>query len=545
MAKPQETSKTDNPKPQAPKPAVIQSQGPLDVEGMTTFCKKKGFVYKTSEIYGSISGFWDFGPMGVELANNIKQSWWKRVVKDRDDVVGQDGSIICHPMVWKASGHIDNFSDIVLACSKCGYKARADQLIETLTKEKCDGWKAQQFNDCVKKNKIVCPECKSPLNEAKDFNLMFETTIGPIKTKENTAYLRPETAQLIFPNFKIIAETSRCKLPFGIAQIGKAFRNEISPRDFLFRKREFEQMELEFFVHPDRRNDCPCFEEVKDLKVQFLSCQSQADGSNKLSELTIASLASKHCSKWHAYWLANIWNWFTKDLGVNPKNLRIREHIKSELAHYASACFDIEYNFPFGWKEIHGNADRADFDLKQHMETSKTDLSYFDEETKQKVLPHVASEPSQGVDRAFLAVLFDAYKDENATRGNIVLYLKPSIAPVQIGVFPLVNKLEDDAKKVYQDLKVCFPSTFDRSGSIGRRYARADELGIPFCVTFDFDSLTDQTVTIRDRDTTQQIRVPIAGLMTILNELLSGRAEFCKSGKPIAPPAKKDTEPKN
>lgn len=505
----------------------------LDVESMTVFCKKKGFVYKTSEIYGGAAGFWDFGPLGTELNNTIKRTWWKRFVQDRDDVVGMDGAIISHPKVWVASGHAANFADIVLACSKCGFKARADQLIESALGLKCDGWKAAQVNECVQKNGLKCPDCKSAFNEAKDFNLMFETTIGPIRSEENTAYLRPETAQLIFSNFKLICETSRVKLPFGIAQVGKAFRNEISPRDFLFRKREFEQMEIEFFCHPDKIRDCPIFGEVKDLKVGILTSEAQEAGKDEVIIKTIDEISKKYTTQWHAYWLGALLKWFIDDLGVSPDNLRLREHLKSELAHYASACFDIEYRFPFGWKEVHGNADRTNYDLSQHMKFSKVDLSFFDEESKSKVIPYVASEPSQGVDRAFLAVMFDAYHDDKP-RGNIVLKFKPSIAPVQVAVFPLVNKLDEEARAMYKDLKACFPCQFDRSGSVGRRYARADEIGVPFCVTYDFDSQSDKTVTIRDRDTTLQIRVPIAGLKTILADLISGRAEFASAGKAVA-----------
>ena len=509
-----------------------EASGILDVETMTIFCKKKGFVYKTSEIYGGAAGFWDFGPLGAELNNTVKRTWWKRFVQDRDDVVGMDGAIISHPKVWEASGHAANFADIVLTCSKCNFKARADQLIESTLGLKCDGWKSAQINKCVADNHMKCPECKSPFNEAKDFNLMFETTIGPVKSAENTAFLRPETAQHIFSNFKIICDTARVKLPFGIAQVGKAFRNEISPRDFLFRKREFELMEIEFFVHPDKIKDCPIFAEVKDLEIGILTSEAQEAGKDCVHVKTIDVISQKYTTQWHAYWLGAILKWFINDLGIKPENLRLREHLKSELAHYASACFDIEYKFPFGWKEVHGNADRTTYDLTQHMKFSKTDLSYFDEETKMKVVPYVASEPSQGVDRAFLAVMFDAYHDDKA-RGNIVLRLKPSIAPVQVAVFPLVNKLDAGARTMYRDLKTCFPSQFDRSGSVGRRYARADEIGVPYCVTYDFESETDKTVTIRDRDTTLQIRVPIAGLKTILADLIAGRAEFSTAGKKI------------
>ncbi len=474
---------------------------PLTIEDIAIFCKKKGFVYPNSEIYGSFSGFFDYGPLGVELKNNIKNAFWKTFVQQRDDVVGIDGTIISHPKVWKASGHVDSFTDYIYTCNKCKTMIKGDD-----------------------DKGIKCPKCNNELKAPKEFNLMFKTNIGPTETKENISYLRPETAQLIFTNYKLVQETARKKLPFGIAQTGKAFRNEISPRDFLFRSREFEQFEIEFFTHPKKVNDCPCIKEIENTKVNILTIENQQKNQEH-KEITIKQIIDKKiASQWHSYWLAQFYKFFL-DLGIKKENLRLREHLKEELAHYASACFDIEYKFPFGWKEIHGNADRQQFDLTQHMKFSNTNLEYFDEETKEKVIPYVASEPSQGIDRAFLAFLFEAYNDDKK-RGNIVLKLDPRLSPIKVGIFPLVNKLNEEAKKLFDTLKTEFNCTFDKSGSIGRRYARADETGIPYCITVDFDTLKDKAVTIRDRDTTQQVRVKITDLTNILSGLLSCKVKF-------------------
>ena len=465
----------------------------LNINDIATFCKKKGFVYQTSEIYGGFSGFFDYGHLGAELKNNIKQNWWKTFVQDREDVVGIDGSIISHPKVWEASGHLAGFSDFIYTCDKCKAFSKGD-------------------ND----QGMKCSKCGNELKNPSKFNLMFATSIGP--SKESTAYLRPETAQQMFTNFKLVAENARLKLPFGIAQIGRAFRNEISPRDFLFRSREFEQMEIEYFVHPDKIDLCPYIKEVEDLKVNILTSEMQSNSKSqeliKISDIINKKLATP----WHAYWLGITYNWFLC-LGIKEENLRVREHLKDELAHYARACFDIEYQFPFGWKEIHGCADRQQFDLNQHIKFSKTDLSLFDEETKQKVVPYVAAEPSQGVDRAFLAFLIDSYNDDPG-RGNIVLKIHPKLSPYKAAVFPLVNKLEKEARAVYETLRKDFNCFYDKSGSVGRRYARADEIGIPFCITVDFQTKDDSTVTIRNRDTTGQIRVKIKDLKLILIALL-------------------------
>ncbi|MDP2750120.1 MAG: glycine--tRNA ligase [Nanoarchaeota archaeon] len=496
------------------------SEKQFTVEDLATFCKKKGFVYQNSEIYGGFGGFWDYGHLGVELNNNIKQEYWRRFVHAREDVVGIDGTIIANPMVWKASGHVDCFSDILLECSKCHEKVRGDYLIEQSLKISADGMKIDEINEKVKENNIACPKCAGQLMPGKQFNLMFSTNVGPVQTDNSTTYLRPETAQLIFTNFKLVSESARMKLPFGICQIGKAFRNEISPRDFLFRVREFEQMEIEYFVHPAELNHCSHINDVKHMKVNLISEEMQKKSEPHI-EITIGHMLDKKMlCQWHAYWLAEVYQWFL-DMGIKKENLRLREHLKDELAHYASACFDIEYKFPLGWKEIHGSANRLTFDLTQHAKFSGKDLSYFDQATNARVVPAVI-EPSQGVGRAFLAFMFDAYNDDKE-RGNVVLKLHPRLAPIKIGIFPLVSNKEDlmaKARKVFDMLRKDFYCTFDRSGSIGRRYARADEQGIPFCVTVDFDSLENNDVTIRSRDTTEQIRVKIDELPTKLRKML-------------------------
>ncbi|MBS3131351.1 glycine--tRNA ligase [Candidatus Woesearchaeota archaeon] len=495
---------------------------------MAVFCKKKGFVYPSSELYGGFAGFFDYGPLGVELKNSIKQSFWKRFVQSRDDIAGIDGAIIANPKIWEASGHVACFEDVLVEDIKTKERFRADHLIEQALGIKAEGLSAEELAKIIKENKLKSPK-GNDLTEPKKFNLMFETNVGPVSG--NPAYLRPETAQLIFANFKLVQENSRLKLPFGIAQIGKAFRNEISPRDFLFRSREFEQMEIEFFTHPAKTDDCAFYDSAKGTELNVLTAEMQRKKQEHKAMKIDDLYKKKLVSKWHAYWLAEFYQWFL-DLGIKKENLRLREHLKDELAHYAGACFDIEYKFPFGWKEIHGNADRKQFDLEQHSKHSKKDITYFDEDTKEKVVPYVASEPSQGVDRAFLAFLFDAYNDDKE-RGNIVLKLNPKLAPIKAGVFPLVNKLNDEAKKIFNELKAEFNCVFDKSGSVGRRYARADELGIPYCVTVDFDTLDDKSVTIRDRDTTKQVRVKITELKDKLSRLLNSEIKLAEAGKEV------------
>ena len=509
----------------------------LNIDDMAAFCKRKGFVYPTSEIYGGLAGFFDYGPYGAELKNNLKQHWWKTFVKSREDIVGIDGSIIANSQVWEASGHVSCFADIMVTCSnpKCKNKIRADHFIEDQLKFPADGMKADTMNALIAENKLVCPKCKSKFLPAKDFNLMFTTQVGPEGEKENKTYLRPETAQIIFADFKLVVENARLKLPFGIAQIGRAFRNEISPRGFLFRCREFEQMEIEYFVHPDAYDKCPHTDGILDCEINYIDAGMQEnEGENEPEKkATMKELLDKGIIKtpWHAYWLAIIQNWFTQ-LGANADNLRIRQHLSTERAHYSIDCWDLEYNFPFGWKEITGTANRTDFDLKQHMEHSGQDLSLYDEESKKKIIPHVIAEPSIGVDRAFLIFMFDAYEDDKE-RGNIVLKLNPYLAPVKARVFPLINKLHDDARKIYSMLKDDLAVGYDKSGSVGRRYARADEIGVPYCITIDFESREDGCVTVRDRDTTRQVRVEIDKLKDTLNKLLNKEIEFENAGKPV------------
>lgn len=500
----------------------------ITVDDMARFCKEKGFVYQNSEIYSPSAGFWDFGPLGVELKNNIKKEYWKTFVQSREDVVGIDGSIITDKKVWEASGHVDSFVDFLVSCKKCKNKVRADHLIGDKLNIDTNGLSMEKIGEIIKQNNLLCPKCSGKFEKLQEFNLMFKTQVGPFDGV--ISYLRPETAQLIFTNFKLVAENSRKKLPFGIAQIGKAFRNEISPRDFLFRSREFEQMEIEFFTHPNKINQCPFMDEIKNTKINLFTAEMQS--KNNPHEEVKAEELLKLTSQWHTYWVTKVYQWFL-DLGIKKENLRAREHKKSELAHYASACFDIEYRFPFGWKEIHGSADRTQYDMSQHMKFSKRDLTIFDEETKTKVIPYVAAEPSQGVERAFLAFLFDAYED-NKERGNIVLKLDSKLAPNKVAIFPLVKnkpKLVQKARDIFNELKNEFKCLYDDSGSIGRRYARNDETGTLIGCTVDFDTLKDKSVTLRDRNTTKQIRVPISKLKETVQKIINNEESFEKLGK--------------
>ncbi len=417
-------------------------------------CKRRGFIFQSSEIYGGLNSCWDYGPLGVELKNNTKGLWWKSVVQEREDIVGVDSSILMHPDVWHASGHIDNFSDPLVDCKECKHRFRADDLKEL--------------------NK--CPDCGGELTELRQFNLMFKTFMGPVEDQSSTVYLRPETAQGIFVNFKNIQTSARMKPPFGIAQIGKAFRNEITPGNFTFRTREFEQMEIEFFVKPG-----------SDLE-------------------------------WYEYWKEERYRWYLK-YGIKKDNLRIREHDKNELAHYAKVCSDIEYQFPFGWAELEGIADRTDFDLRQHSKQSGKDLNFFDEVTKESYIPYVI-EPSAGADRSTLAFLVDAYDEEE---DRIVLRLNPKLAPIKVAVFPLTKKdnMPEKAKDIEKMLKVYYNTFYDEKASIGRRYRRQDEIGTPYGITVDSITMKDDTVTLRDRDTMEQVRVPVKGLIEEINNRLN------------------------
>jgi len=480
-------------------------QTEISVEDLAIFCKRRGFVYQSADIYGGYAGFWDFGHLGVELKNNIKKEWWKFHVWQRKDMKGIDGSIITHPLVWKASGHVDSFSDIFVVCKKCKKPEKIDK------------------KDL---GKIRCPKCGGEFDNenAKEFKLMFKTNVG----EKDETYLRPETAQLIFTNFKSVYENARMKLPFGIAQVGKAFRNEIAPRDFLFRCREFEQMEMEYFIVPDSK----CVYEIPNVEMSVLSAEAQEKNETPMKMKIHEALKKKIIKKdWHAYWLATEFSWFM-NLGANPNNFRIRQHRKDELAHYSSDCWDLEYKFPFGWKELEGIADRGNYDLSQHQKFSKKDLSVFDEESKKKILPQVICEPSLGVERAFLVFMFDSYFYDDK-RENVVLKLHPKISPIKAAIFPIVKKEEFEklCENIFEDLKSEWNIVYDESGSIGRRYARNDEIGTPYCITVDEESLKNKDVTIRDRDTKKQIRVKISELKATLKKLINEEIAFEKAGK--------------
>ncbi len=430
----------------------------VDLDTIVSLCKRRGFIFQSSEIYGGLGSCWDYGPLGIELKRNVKEAWWKAMVRGRDDVVGLDAAILMHPKTWEASGHLQNFTDPLVECKNCRKRFRADAV---------EGKK--------------CPECGGELSDPRMFNLMFKTFMGPVEEDAAVVYLRPETAQGIFVNFQNVLNTTRKKLPFGIAQIGKSFRNEITPGNFVFRTREFEQMEMEYFVKPG--TDQQAFET----------------------------------------WVENRFNWYVK-MGMRKENLRLRPHAKDELAHYARACSDVEYLFPMGWSELEGIANRGDFDLKQHAKHSGKDLSYFDEESSEHMYPCVI-EPSGGVDRATLAFLIDAYAEEpDKDEVRVVLHLHPDLAPVKVAVLPLSRneKLKTLSQEVYARIRANWTTQFDDAQSIGRRYRRQDEIGTPYGVTIDFQSVEDNQVTIRDRDSMRQIRVPLKGLEDTLRAKLGG-----------------------
>jgi len=483
----------------------------INIDEMASFCKRKGFIYPTAEIYGGLAGFFDYGPYGSEMKMNLKNVWWKYHVRSRSDIVGIDGPIITNPTIWKASGHAENFADLMLKSEDGSFEVRADLFLEEKLGKSFDGVSADEVNKLVAEHKLTAPNGKK-FKKCESFNLMFTTNVGPKENDKSKAYLRPETAQLMFADFKLVQENARMKLPFGIAQMGRAFRNEISPRNFIFRCREFEQMEIEYFKHPDY-DECPFYKEYEDFELNVYSIEHQKK-NKEADKMKIKDAVKKGImQEWHAYFLALELNWF-KSLGCNMKNFRVRQHLKDELAHYSTDCWDLEYNFPFGYKELEGIADRGNYDLSRHIEFSKTDLSMFDEEQKKKIVPHVIAEPSLGVDRAFLVFLYEAYNDDKK-RGNIVLHLHPKIAPITVAVLPLVKNKEpvtNKAKEVFKLLQDDYSAFYDESGSIGRRYARMDEIGTPYCITIDFDTLEDDTVTIRNRDTTEQKRVKISEL---------------------------------
>ncbi len=478
----------------------------LSIEDLAVFCKKKGFVYQSGEIYGGLGGFWDFGSLGSELKKNIKDSWWKYHVY-RGDIVGIDGAIITNPKVWEASGHVGSFLDIAVECKKCKNKTKIDK---------------------HEIGKVKCEKCGGEFVNKGEFNPMFVTRVGPIKEDSTLAYLRPETAQLIFADFKLVQENNRMQLPFGIAQIGKSFRNEISPREFLFRSREFEQMEIEYFIEDKMK--CGYMEECKGVDILVWDEKMQKQGKDaKLMDLYDVWKKGIIKTDWHAYWIAKEYEWFL-DLGADASNFRIRQHLSDEKSHYAIDTWDLEYKFPMGWRELQGFANRSDYDLKQHQEFSKEKMKMIVD--GKKILPNVVCEPSLGVERAFLVFMLDAYYYDE-TRGNVVLKLSPKIAPIKAAVFPIVKeeKYIKIAEQIVDDLQKEWNIIYDKSGSIGRRYARNDEAGTPYCITIDTDSLRGKDVTIRDRNTTKQIRVKISYLKEALRKLINGEIEFLKVGK--------------
>ncbi|MFL2756845.1 MAG: glycine--tRNA ligase [Dehalococcoidia bacterium] len=448
---------------------MTSSESKLDIDKIASLCKRRGFIFQSSEIYGGLASTWDYGPLGVELKRNIKDSWWNKMVWERDDMVGLDSAILMHPDTWEASGHVESFTDPLVECNDCNKRFREDHLLVP----------------------NVCPEpdCSGPLSSPRMFHLMFKTHMGPVEESASAVYLRPETAQGIFVNFNNVMTSSRKKIPFGVAQIGKAFRNEITTGNFIFRTREFEMMEIEYFVNPGED------EEI------------------------------------HQQWLNDCLDWF-HNLGISENNLRIREHSQDELSHYSKATYDIEYNFPWGWGEIQGIANRTDFDLKAHESKSGEKLTYFDEDTKTHITPYVI-EPSLGVDRTFMTIISDAYTEEIIESPNgksetrILLKLAPSIAPVKVAVLPLSRneKLIPTAKKIYDFIRksplITGHVQFDDAQSIGRRYRRQDEIGTPLCITVDFDTLDDNAVTIRERDSMKQERLPVDTLIETIVKKLS------------------------
>ncbi len=457
----------------------------LTMEKLVNLCKTRGYIYPGSEIYGGLANSWDYGPLGVELKNNIKKLWMKKFVQESKYNVGLDAAILMNPKTWVASGHVGGFSDPLIDCKSCKTRHRADKLIEEWAHENgkdmvADGMSDEEMVSFIKKNHITCPNCgKEDFTPIRKFNLMFKTFQGVTEDTTSELYLRPETAQGIFVNFKNVLRTTRRKLPMGIAQIGKSFRNEITPGNFTFRTREFEQMELEFFCKP---------------------------GTDM---------------EWFEYWRGFCRDWLL-GLGIKEENIRLRDHSKEELCFYSVATTDIEFLFPFGWGELWGVADRTDYDLKQHMQYSNEDFNYLDQETGEKFIPYCI-EPSLGCDRVALAFLCNSYEEETIAEGDtrVILHLHPALAPYKVAVLPLSKKLSEKAEEVYTNLSKKFMCDYDEAGSIGKRYRREDEIGTPYCVTIDFDTLEDNCVTVRDRDTMEQVRVKIDELEDYIEEKIS------------------------
>jgi len=430
----------------------------VEMDKIVSLCKRRGIIFQNSEIYGGIGNTWDYGPIGVELKRNVKDAWWRSVVYERDDMEGLDAAILMNPTTWEASGHLESFTDPLVDCKKCKHRFKVDDI----------------NGDC-------CPDCGGELTEERSFNLMFKTFVGPVEDNASVTYLRPETAQGIFVNFLNVQKMMRRKIPFGIAQIGKSFRNEITPGNFTFRTREFEQMEIEYFVKPGTDEEC------------------------------------------YKRWVEERFNWYL-DLGINKEHLRLRDHESNELAHYAKSCVDVEYLFPMGWAELEGIANRGDFDLRQHSEHSGKDLCYFDEAAKEKYIPYVI-EPSAGADRATLAFLIDAYREEKVKKEKrVVLAFKNCLAPIKAAVLPLLRNRPDiveTARSIADDLRREFKAVYDDTASIGRLYRRQDEIGTPYCITVDVQSMDDHQVTVRDRDSMQQVRIPIEGIKAYIKDCLA------------------------
>ena len=461
---------------------MLNSEKTMDK--IVALCKGRGYVYAGSEIYGGLANTWDYGPLGVEFKNNVKKAWWKKFIQESNLNVGLDCAILMNPETWVASGHVGSFSDPLMDCKECKARHRADKLIEDFSHEKgedivVDGWSKEQMESYIKDNGIACPVCgKINFTDIREFNLMFKTFQGVTEDSSSTVYLRPETAQGIFVNFKNVQRTSRKKIPFGIGQVGKSFRNEITPGNFTFRTREFEQMELEFFCKPGT-----------DLE-------------------------------WHAYWKKYCMD-FLLNLGIREENLRFRDHSPEELAFYSNATADIEFVFPFGWGELWGIADRTDYDLKQHQEHSGQSLEYVDPVTNEKYIPYCI-EPSLGADRVALAFLCEAYDEEQIGENDmrVVMHLHPALAPIKAAVLPLSKKLSDKAFALYEELSKKFPCEFDEAGSIGKRYRRQDEIGTPWCITYDFDTEETGIVTVRDRDTMEQITLKLEEVIPYIEKNL-------------------------
>jgi len=494
----------------------------LFLEKIMAFANKTGIAFITGNIYGGLAGFWDYGPIGVEIKNRIKDAWWTDFVRNRDDIVGYEGAIITHPKIWEASGHLTSFNDPLIFCQgKCKKKHRLDHLVEDQLNINTENLGIDELSKIIKEKEVNCPECGGNLGEPVTFNLMFNTHIGPVQDSASVAYLRPENAQLIFSGFKNVVDSTRVKMPFGIAHTGIVFRNEISPRNFLFRVREYELMEFEYFSNPEKTNDCPDFDEIAEYELNILSqIEQDQNFEEDYRKISVGKAWEKRIfkNKWQAYWLTIFIRWFVEALGIRAEMLRLRQHMETELSHYALDTWDLEYKYPFGWKELMGCANRTQFDLAQHQEFSKSKMEFMEqtEEGIIRYIPYVVAEPSVGLGRILLTVIAEGYTEEVVKgRKRIVLKIHPRLAPYDVSVFPLQKgeKIFAKAREIFENLRTDgFIAYYDDSGSIGKRYRRHDEIGTPFCVTIDYETLEDEQVTIRNRDTMEQVRIPINNL---------------------------------